>query len=92
MGLTLEEDQGRAKTTPTGCCGRANTRAYTRAAIREADQDEHGVGVQLGGVVGIEAVARDVGVAGVPAGTGDHGAQVDRHPRDQVDRPQRHAR
>ena len=51
---------------------------------REPDQQEDGVGVQLGDLGGGETVAGGVDVAGVRAGTGHDRAEVEhRPPRDE---------
>jgi len=56
-----------------------------RGGDRQADEQQHRVGVQLGGQSRIQAGARGVGVARVRAASGDHGAEVEhrRHHREQ---------
>ena len=54
---------------------------------READQQEHQVGVQLAELQRVEPVARRARVAGVRARAGDDGADVEHQPGDGVGRP-----
>ncbi len=53
----------------------------------QTDEQEHEVRVQLGEQERVEAVARDVDIAGVRTGAGDDGAEVEHDPGDGVRGP-----
>jgi hypothetical protein len=61
-------------------------------ADRQAHEQEHRVGVQLAYLQWVEVVARGVHVAGVRAGAGDHGADVEHHPGRRERDPGQHHR
>ena len=55
-------------------------RSGEQQADGQPDEQEHQVGVQLADLQRVQAVARRVRVAGVRAGAGDHGADVQHQP------------